>query len=500
MRKSFSKKVYTTNFIVIFLVFISSIYSILMINKTQQYANDTGAYWIPIIENSQKLVETLSQINLNAVLLVNEKEQKNAEKILRSIETDVDKVTELSNKFDTLFSKEGQKILYSDFDEKWKRILAAKNTLTFLMKDEKFVESKEHLNQKLIPLLQESQKIFSGIIELSYASGKESTKQGEYLGQVTMVTMAIIFVLSLLASVVTIRIIRSTSKKLVDSVEILKSQAVLCSSMGTFLKENSEYFAASIDEQAVFVKKTKGIIDEITGILANSEENVNVSIGIIEKSSYEAETGERIMQNFVDSMNDIQESSVQLKDIASIISQIEMKTDVINEIVAKTELLSLNAAIESARAAQYGKGFAVVAEEVGNLAKISGNSANEIQQLIQSSQEQVEGIIFSTQEKVNKGRQITNDAQNNFSRILQNISSVHFSIGKIINSTKKQENEMKKICASVEEITKDTVKNQDTIQSNKQLAMDLVEQSKKIDTLAQEIEDLLMGINKAKTA
>lgn len=500
MKKSFSKKVYTTNFIVIFFVFISSVYSIAMINKTQQYANDTGTYWIPIIQNSQKLVESLSQINLNAVLLVNEKDHRNAEKILHEIEADADKVTELSRNFDSLFSKEGQQVLYSDFDEKWKKILAAKNTLAYLINDEKLAESKDHLNQKLIPLVRESQKIFNGIIELSYASGKESTKQGEYLGQITMITMGIIFVLSLITSIITVKIIQSTSKKLVDSVEILKNQAVLCSSMGSFLKENSEYFASSIDEQAVFVKRTKSIIDEVTGILANSEENINVSIGIIEKSSYEAETGEKIMQNFVDSMNAIQESSTQLQDIANIISQIEIKTEVINEIVSKTELLSLNAAIESARAAQYGKGFAVVAEEVGNLAKISGNSANEIQQLIQSSQEQVESIIFSTQEKVNRGRQITNDAQNNFGRILQNISSVHFSIGKIINSTKKQETEMKKICSSVEEITKDTVKNQDTIQSNKQLAMNLVDQSKKIDLLAQEIEDLLMGVSKVKTA
>ncbi|RYZ87541.1 MAG: hypothetical protein EOP04_11470 [Proteobacteria bacterium] len=48
---------------------------------------------------------------------------------------------------------------------------------------------------------------------------------------------------------------------------------------------------------------------------------------------------------------------------------------IINEIVFKTQLLSINASIE---AGQHGKGFAVPAGEVGNLAQMSGNAAKEI--------------------------------------------------------------------------------------------------------------------------
>lgn len=89
-------------------------------------------------------------------------------------------------------------------------------------------------------------------------------------------------------------------------------------------------------------------------------------------------------------VDDIVELKQQSASIYNII-------DVINEISEQTNLLSLNASIEAARAGKEGRGFMVVAGEIGKLADQSIHAASNIRDIIKKIEEQTNNTVKSAQ-------------------------------------------------------------------------------------------------------
>jgi len=157
-------------------------------------------------------------------------------------------------------------------------------------------------------------------------------------------------------------------EKLRAVIQTVRSGADNLASASQEVSATAQVISQGAVEQSTSVEGTSSAVEQLNASVQQNAENSGVTEKMATSSAGEAQEGATAVNETVHAM----------KHIAKKISLIE-------DIAYKTNLLSLNAAIEAASAGEHGKGFAVVAAEVRKLAESSRVTAEEISELATDS-------------------------------------------------------------------------------------------------------------------
>ncbi|HEY3400209.1 MAG TPA: methyl-accepting chemotaxis protein [Geothrix sp.] len=175
-----------------------------------------------------------------------------------------------------------------------------------------------------------------------------------------------------------------------QTIHQISSFAERVSSGSIELAASTQEMARAVDDIAQVSEELKETGDDVAQAMQRLSSKAE-TMG--ERTQATASKGEDAVRGTARGAEAGQSAAQGMEQIRQVTSQIVKAVQVIQDIARQTNLLSLNAAIEAAKAGSMGKGFAVVAEEVRKLAERSRGAAHEIEQLIQHTQEAVAGGV-----------------------------------------------------------------------------------------------------------
>lgn len=258
----------------------------------------------------------------------------------------------------------------------------------------------------------------------------------------------------------TIGKVKDNSEKLTGDIaevtQLSQSSAGRAKQITTAMEDLSSVtlgMAENVQDISVQMQEIGNCVNDIS----ENVEHLYKSSEVILKTNNEAKADmDVIMESSMKSVSAVNDITEQINQTNNSIAEIDQAVQLILSISQQTNLLSLNASIEAARAGAHGRGFAVVAEEIRNLAEQSAEGAEMIKNLAgtitEKSQKSVElaenvnELILSEQKGISK-------TQKKYEELSREIDQSVIGIRSIADKTDNLTDYKEKVIANVQDLS-----------------------------------------------
>jgi methyl-accepting chemotaxis protein-1 (serine sensor receptor) len=218
--------------------------------------------------------------------------------------------------------------------------------------------------------------------------------------------------------------------------------------------------SARTEEQASSLAETVAAMDQLTSVVKHNADNAQQASTLAATASDVSRRGRTVVEQVVQTMDEINDSSRKVADI----------TGMIEGIAFQTNILALNAAVEAARAGEQGRGFAVVAGEVRSLAQRASSAAKEISELIGSSVQRIQD-----------GSALAGEAGRTMTEVTQAVARVTDIMGEIAAASSEQSRGIEHVGLAMNQMDEVTQQNAALVEQAAAAAQSMQDQAANLE-------------------